>query len=233
MGIPAKQITKFMQAWVGIAGFASAGGTSDTITSALTTALNTAGNGGVSVPLQVGSGSTEGVNTAAGFNQTQIFQAANGDKLTDATGQEVYAKVTNSGSAWTLSYFSAPNGVETAYTMTAATSINFEIPYVFSFDHLPFTAIAAMIERHIAPDLATFGFRQFAEALTVTAANTLSSFTNTPNGVVTMLLVNGVTYTPLGSSPPFTVSGKVITWSAANAGFALATTDDVKAVYSY
>lgn len=230
---PAKQIEKKLQAWVGIAGFATAGGTSDTITSALTTALNTAGNGGVSVPLQVGSASTEGVNTAAGFNLTDVFNGATGQRLTDTNGNDVYAKITNSGSTWTLSYFSAPGGTEAAYTMAASTSINFEVPYIFSFDHLPFTAIAALVDRHIAPDLATFGFRLFAEALTVTAANTLSAITNAATGTVQQLIVNGIVYTSLGSAPPFTVSGKAVTWSASNAGFSLATTDDVKAVYSY
>ncbi len=229
----AKQVQKLLQAWVGIAGFSTAGGTSDTITSALTTALNTAGNGGVSVPLQVGSSSTEGVNTSAGFNVTNVFLGTTGLRLTDGTGNDVYGKITNTGSTWTLSYFSAPGGTETAYTMAAATSINFEVPYVFTFDHLPYTAIVALVDRHIAPDLATFGFRLFSEALTVTAANTVSNLTNTATSTLQQLVVNGIVYTSLGSSPPFTVSGKAITWSASNAGFALATTDDVKAVYSY
>ena len=125
------------------------------------------------------------------------------------------------------------NGVETAYTMAAGTSINFEAPYVFTFDHLPYTAIAAMIERHIAPDLATFGYRETSEALTVTAANTLSNLAYAPTGAKTQLIVNGIVYMPNGASPPFTVSGKAITWSAANAGFPLATTDEVKAAYAY
>lgn len=233
MTIQAKQIQKFMLAWVGITGFSTAGGTSDTITSALTTALNTAGNGGSAVPLQVGSATQEGVSTAAGFNLTDVYVVSTGDKLVDGAGNEVYAKVSNSGSVWTLSYFSAPNGTETAYTMVASTSISFEIPYVFTFDHLPYTAITAMVSRHIAPDLATFGYRETSEALTVTAANTVSNFTYTPTGAKTQLIVNGVVYMPIGASPPFTVSGKVITWSAANAGFALATTDEVKVAYAY
>lgn len=233
MLIQAKQIAKPMLAWVGIAGFTTTGGTSDTITSALTTALNTAGNGGASVPLQVGSASQEGVYTVTGFNVTDVFSGTTGQRLTDSNGNDVYAKISNSGSSWTLSYFSAPGGTETAYTMPASTLINFEVPYVFSFNDLPLTAITAMISRHIAPDLATFGFRLFSEALTVTAANTVSALTNAATAVVQQLIVNGVVYTSLGSSPPFTVSGKAITWSAANAGFGLATTDDIKAVYSY
>jgi hypothetical protein len=233
MAIQPKQIAKLLQAWVGIAGFTAAGGTSDTITSVLTTALGTAGNGGVSVPLQVGSGSQEGVNTSTGFNQTQVFLASNGDRLVDGAGNDVYAKITNSGSVWTLSYFSAPNGTETPYTMVASTVINFEVPYVFTFDHLPYTAIAAMIERHIAPDLATFGYRQTMETLTVTATNTLANAAYAPNGTTALLLVNGVAYTATGAAPPFSYSGKTLTWSAANAGFSLATTDDVKFVYSY
>lgn len=75
MSVQAKQINKLLQAWTGISGLSTAGGTSDTITTALTTALNTAGNGGVSVPLQVGSNAQMGVNTSTGFNTTPIYQS--------------------------------------------------------------------------------------------------------------------------------------------------------------
>ena len=231
MTIPAKQINYFLEARVGISGFSSAGGSSDTITSALTTALSTASRSGGSVPLQVGGATQEGVDTAAGYNLTPIY--AGPIRLTDANGNDVYGKITVSGSTWTLSYFSAPNGTETAYTMAASTSIGFEVPYVFSFADLPLTALTATTDRRIAPDPASTGMRLQQDALTVTAANTLSTLSKSATGGVFMLLVNGVAYTTAGTGAPVSVSGTTVTWSATNAGFALATTDDAKAVYSY
>lgn len=233
MSVQAKQINKLLQGWVGVLGLSSAGGTSDTITTALTTALNTAGNGGVSVPLQVGSNAQMGVNTSAGFNTTPIYQGGSKDVYLDAAGQEVYGKLTNSGSTWTLSYFSIVGTTETAFAMPASAAIDFEIPYVFTFDALPMTAITSLVNRHMAPDPSANGQRFQPDALTVTAANTLSALSRAYAGPYAALIVNGVTYTNFGASPPFTVSGMAVTWNAANAGFALATTDEVKAIYGY
>ncbi len=229
----AKQIGKLLTATVGIAGFATAGGTSDTITTALTTALATAGNGGVSVPLQVGSATQEGVDTAAGFNLAKVFLSASGKTLTDGNGNDVYGKVSVAGAVWSIAYFSAPGGVEAAFAMPAAASIAFDVPYIFSFADLPLRALTAVAERHVGPDLAAYGFRSQGDALTVTAANTLSALSQTAAGTFFLLVVNGLAYTALGSNPPFSVAGTAVTWSAANAGFALMPGDDVKAVYSY
>ena len=239
MGVPAKQISKFQMAPVGVSGFSTVGGSSDTITSALTTALNTAADNGGSVPLQVGSGTygsqAEGVITAAGLNLTPIYNSGTKLKYLDGSGAEVYGKLSNAGAVWTLSYFSLVAGVETAFTMPASASIAFEAPYLFSFDHLPYFAFMAIVERHVAAAAALSGggTRLFAEQLTVTAANTLSALTNTATATIQRLNVNGLIYTSLGSAPAFTISGKAITWSAANAGFALATSDNVSAEYSY
>lgn len=233
MGVKAKQIDKLLQGWIGISGLSTAGGTSDTITTVLTTALNTAGNGGVSVPLQVGSNAQMGVNTATGFNTTPVYQGGSKDLYLDANGQEVYGKITVSGSTWTLSYFSIIGSTETTFTMPAAASVDFEVPYVFTFDTLPFTAITSLVNRHIAPDPSAFGQRFQPDVLTVTATNTVSALSRAYAGPYAMLLVNGVVYTNFGPTPPFSVSGTAVTWSAANAGFPLATSDEVKAIYGY
>jgi len=231
--LAAKQIQKFLAGTVGIAGLSTIGGTSDTITTALTTALSSAGNGGVSVPLQVGSSTQEGVDVATGFNLAKIFASATGKNYTDVGGNDVYGKVSVAGSVWTISYFSAPGGAEAAFAMPASASIAFDVPYIFSFADLPLRALTGATERHVAPDLAAYGFRSQADALTVTAANVLSALSQTYAGSFFMLIVNGMVYTPYGSNPPFSVAGSTITWNSSNAGFALATSDDVKAVYSY
>lgn len=227
-----KQIQKYLQALIGITGFAAAGGTSDNVSTVIGTALNTAGDGGVSVPNQVGSRTTEGVNTASGMNFCPVYTAA-GVRMQDGNGNDVYGKLTFSGSTYTLGYFSVASGSETAFTMAAATTLGFEFPYVFTFEHFPYFGATTTTERHIAPDAVAYAFRATEESLTVTAVNTLSALTKNYVAPFILIIVNGVTYTNAGSSPPFTVSGATIAWSAANAGFALATTDDVKVVYSY
>ena len=238
--VQAKQIDRYLQAPVGIAGFSTAGGTSDTITSAITSALSTASDAGTSVPLQVGSGTpgsqAEGVQVAAGLNRTLIYNFGTTVRYLDGSGNDVYGKVTNSGATWTLSYFSVIAGTETAFAMPASASISFEVPYVFTLADLPYTSLMAMLERHVAPDSALSGgsgTRIFTEVLTVTAADTVSNLTNTATSTKQCLVVNDVAYYSLGASPPFTVSGKAVTWNAANAGFHLATSDLVVADYSY
>jgi hypothetical protein len=52
----------------------------------------------------------------------------------------------------------------------------------------------------------------YMEALPVTVLNTLPNLTNAPNGALIMLAVNGAVFMPVGPSPPFSVSGKTITW---------------------
>lgn len=71
----------------------------------------------------------------------------------------------------------------------------------------------------------------FSEALTVTATNTLSTLTNVPTGNFFELIVNGETFLPVGSQPPFTWNGKVITWQSTTT--TLNVGDTVTAVYSY
>lgn len=71
------------------------------------------------------------------------------------------------------------------------------------------------------------------EALTVTSVNTLSALSNSAVGTLFMLIVNGVVYTTAGGAPPVSVSGTAVTWNATNAGFSLATTDKVIAIYSF
>lgn len=71
----------------------------------------------------------------------------------------------------------------------------------------------------------------FMEALTVTLPNTLSNTTNTPTGGFTMLVVNGMTFLPVGTPPPFTVSGNTINW--ASPVYSINPGDSVVIAYAY
>ena len=66
------------------------------------------------------------------------------------------------------------------------------------------------------------------EQLTVSAPNTLSNLSQLPDGALFLLIVNGVTLTPLDS---FTLSGEMIVWGTGPFGVNLG--DTVIAVYSH
>ena len=51
----------------------------------------------------------------------------------------------------------------------------------------------------------------FAEPVAVTAPNVCAPLSHTPNGPV-LLVVNGVSLLPVGTTPPFTMSGTTINW---------------------
>jgi hypothetical protein len=70
----------------------------------------------------------------------------------------------------------------------------------------------------------------FMEMVEVTLPNTLAHLTNTPDGAFIMLVLNGRTFLPLGTSPPFSVAGQVITWLSTVWG--LAPGDEVNVAYS-
>lgn len=227
--LQAKQINKQLAAYVRVSGF-SASGTSDPVTTDITTVLSTAGEGAVSVPLQVADTTNIGVITT-GNNRVEIYDATTKLKLQDG-GNEIYGRLTESSNVYTLSYFTLVAGVETAYSF-ATTVIDFEFAYKFDFNRLPFASIINVKTRNVSDDPSNSGTGGLGivEVLTVTAPNTLANLTKTPNGGV-ILFVNGQGITSADSPAAFTRSGKELTWSATNAGYALATTDLVVANYS-
>lgn len=225
--VQSKQISKIISGSTAIAGF-SAAGASNNISTVLGTALSTAGSGGVSVPLQPSTGETViGVVTSGAANRVEI----NDGNLFTPAGNEVYGRVTETGGVYTLTYYSSVGGTETAYTLPA-TTIKFEFNYRFDFARLPadFAAIASI--RIVGQGGGATGATVKVEAIAVTGANTLALLSKTPDFTANVLLiVNGVVETSLGTAS-FTVSGKTITWNAANSGYALAVADKVFAQYT-
>lgn len=230
--IQPKQITKFLSGYVRVSAF-SATGASSTVTTPVTTALSTAGEGGVSVPLQVFSSTQSGVVTTGANNRVEIYDATNKLKIKDGSGNEVYGRLTQSAGVYTLTYYILSTGTETAYTAFSSTSIDFEFAYQFDFLTLPSAFAIGVKSRNVSDDPAgaAGGFTPSEEAIAVTATNTLAALSFTPLASSLVLIVNGKTEHCLDSPAPFTFSGTSITWSAANAGYALATTDKVVAVY--
>lgn len=230
--IQSKQIKKLMAGYVRVSAFSFPAASSGFITSALSTALSTAGFGGNSVPLANSTAENITGVITSGNNRVEIYKNSDKEKL-DYLGQEVYGRVTQSLGAYTLSLYSIQAGVETAYT-SAALSLDFEVPYRFEFKDLPTDFAIAIKERNTNDD-DNHGIagRLYKELLVVSAPNIVSNLTFTPNFTYEVsLFVNGKEETNVGASPPFTTAGKVITWSAVNAKYALATDDRVVAIYT-
>ncbi|MBD2437365.1 hypothetical protein [Nostoc sp. FACHB-110] len=224
--LKSKQITKLIDAAIGINGL-TASGNSTTVTSQITSALSSAGDGGVSVPLQVATSTTIGVVISSSLI-LQILDATTKQVLVDGSGNEIYGKLTQSGGVYTLSYYSLVSGTETAYSFSS-TSIYFEFAYRFDFYRLP---VSFALNKNVYDDyLSPTAAKVYTEVLTVTGTNTLSNLTKTPSTTSNVLLfVNNAVYSAIASD--FSVSSKTITWSAAAAGFSLDTGDSVVAHYT-
>lgn len=235
MPFPSKHVIKPLSAAVRINGF-SASGSSSTVTTPITTALSTAGEGSAAVPVQaVGGSNTIGIVVASPNNRVEVYASNTKQKISDASN-EVYARLTEASGVYTLSYFTLASGIETAFTFSSATNIDFEFNYRFPFDRLPADAIVSARARNVSDDPAAIaggGLTPRAELLTVTALNTVGNLSFAPaSNAVVNLFVNGESFDTFGgANAPFSISGQAITWSATNARMALETTDRVVARY--
>lgn len=235
--IESKQIRKNLSSWVRVSNFSVSGDDAD-VTTPITTALSTAGEGGVSVPLQpLGGSNLIGVHETTGqLNRCNVYDHDTLMPIADLSGNEVYARMTEAGGVYTLSFYVLDAGTETVYSFDGATDIDFEFAYRFDFARLPSNALIAINGRNVGDDPAATGGTLYQEAITVTV-NGQTSFTLTKSPTATFVVtvfLNGVAYQPVGGSPPISVGGtgnKTVTWSNANAGFATETTDIFIASY--
>jgi len=211
-------------------------GSSTVVTTPITTVLSTAGDGGVSVPLQVFTTTAVGVVTTGVDNLALIALNATKKPTADASGNEVYGRLTEAAGVYTLSFFTLVAGTETAYSFGSSTAIDFYFVYQFDLARMPRNAGVSVNARLIQNDPTASGgggsINKY-EKLTVTALNTLSALTIAPtSGTTIQLIVNGKNENAFGGgSAAFGVSGTTITWSATNALYSLKTTFDVAAFY--
>lgn len=198
------------------------------VTTALTTRLNTAGDGGVSVPVQAAT-TDIGVVTGTG-NACKVFQS-NGEALYDGNGNRVYARITFASTVYTVSYFVLINGTETAYTFTNSTNLLIGVPYAFDLFRYPRDAVTNTPVEDTIQIGGTVPEKVFSERLNVTSLNTISNLTKNPtNNALVKLIINGQVQTTYDNS--FAVSSRAIAWSSTNARFDVRTTDLVVAEYS-
>lgn len=238
--IASKQVKRIISASIKVVGVSvTASSSSVVVTTPITSALAIAGDGGTAVPLSVSSGyNVAGVITNAPLNRSEVYDSTSKKKIPQLpTNNEIYARLTQASNIYTLSFFYLDNtGTEAPYIFSSNSTIDFDFNYRFEFQQLPSDALISQIARNIYQDAAGgsgSGVLQI-EQLTVFSLNTLSQLANTPSDVNKVeLIVNGQAVDALGgTSAAFKVTGGVnITWTAANAGYSLETTDRVIAKY--
>lgn len=226
--LQAKQISKFLAGFIGLSGLAVTSANSVNVTSALTTALTSGGNGGASVPLQAAVANTTMGVIVAGDNEMDVFDNVTQQPVT-ISGQKVYARISLAGGVYTASFFVRTAGAETAQSINGTVQV--VVPYLFDFVNYP--SDSAIKWWNVAPASAGSGAKIKIEQLTVTATNTLSNMSALPaDSSIVVLNINGADIYPTNS---FSVSGQAITISAAQAtatGYAINTTDTVFVRYS-
>ena len=230
-----KQVTGVFGARLGSLNYNYPAAATSDITTTLTTLLSTAGRGGVPVPVQVSTGdNTVGVITTAPLNKILIRDNATQKPLADALGNEVYGRITEAAGVYSLALFVEIAGTETAYTPASPVAIDFYPHYRFEIEDLPANfAIATPVSVTDDPSEVTTKQENFTELLTVTALNTVSNLTNTPDDLANLtLFVNGQAVDSLGGTN-FTVAGLVITLIPAGIGYDIAPGDRVVASYTY
>jgi len=239
MAIDRAQLNWLQDARVSIGGFAGTAAASNVITSALTTALSTAGDNGVAVPLQIAGANALGVITTPPDNVAIVLDATNKRPLADVSGNEIYGKITEAAGVYTLSYFKLVAGVETIHTFASANSLDVFFAYRYDAARFPKNAGLVIGGRIINQDPSSSGGGSTvrSERLTVTATNTFSALTVAPTSATNIILIVGLngggeSVNPFGgAAAAFSVSGTTITWSAVNAGYSVPTTYQVTAVY--
>jgi hypothetical protein len=229
--IKSKQVSRLLQAFISLTSFSFTAGSSIVVTSAITTAASTAGDGGTAVPVQVFSTTTEGFLTT-GTNLVPVWASATKAKLVDATNNEVYGRLTEASGVYTLSLFSLIAGTETAFTLGSTTNVDFAVPYQFTFEHFPVGSLLLVPEKYVGDDPTATGGRARSEVVSITGANTLAALSVAAVAGYFFLYINGKEEDTTSGSG-VTVSGTAITWTAATTGYALATTDRAVAFYTY
>ncbi len=232
--LQAKQINKVISAPIKIVGLAVLGGVNfTTVTTAITSVLATAGNGGVTVPVQTsGDEYSVGIVTTVPNNKSEIYDSTLKTPVVDLNGNEVYGRIIYSVSDYKLNYYSLISGVETAYVTQSTFTFDFDFVYRFDFNTLPADYAVSTITRNVNLDPKGQNSIPIVESVTVLGTNSMSPLANVPvSPTKTILVVNGHEEYYLGGSPAFTISGATITWNAGNAGYSIETTDSVFAKY--
>ena len=186
-----------------------------------------------------GSDSQIGVYTQSPQNKIYLRDKLTGKAIVDGSTEnnQVYARLTELGGVWTLSFYSAPAGAETAFSFADHADVGKEFDYrwcetIQLANAMP-TAVVDVgesIDEILATSPAAHNHIQ--ESLVVAAnGQTVFTLSQTPKDPLDVVLsVNGLRYNN-GAGKDFTVTGTAVTW--ADPSFTLETTDRVVVDYAF
>jgi hypothetical protein len=183
-----------------------------------------------------GSDTNVGVIASAPHNKVFLRVAGTGQPIKDATsGTSVFARLTESSGAWTLSFFKLVNGTEVAFDTTGheivGQMINFRYCEVRQYANYQPTSIVYAGEGIDEYDASSAASHQhIQETLSIaTDEQTIFTLSQTPkDGNDVALAINGIHYI---NGTDFTVSATTLTWTSVE--FSLETTDKLVADYAY
>ena len=227
--VQAQQINRLLASPISVSGV-SVVGSSVVVTSDITTACNTAGNGGVSVPFQVStSSSVMGVITSGNNNKCMVYNYTNASNIQDASGNEVYGRLTQTSNIYTISFYSLINGTETAYNFVSTTLITYVFRYIFDFYRIPYDALISFQQFNLDQAVASVP-NKHRDNLVITTLNTVPNLSAPPIAGVDFF-INGVCHSTVASSPAFSVSGQIVTFNSSNASQSLSVGTELIANY--
>lgn len=160
--------------FVRIENVAVAAGNSIDVTAEITTALGTAGRNGTAVPVQPSANiDTEGVIVNAPYNATLMFDSVSKEVTKNqGTGNERYAKLTEAGGVFTISFFSRDAAGAEQPDSAPASNYDFEFPYLFQAHNAPAYAGISVTSRNVSQD-PDGGGATAAERLTIVTDNVI------------------------------------------------------------
>lgn len=205
-----QQMAKIIQsAMIKLTGFTFTG-TGAVITSEIGAALTLA-----TLPNQVSTNTgIEGLICAGAGNKVYMKEP-NGDFITDAQGNRVYARLIQNGAAFELEFYSHDGTSENAYTFASATDAEIVIPYRFSFPNFPVDALLLLQEFGVGDNATATDIHSTSEVLVIATQNVIPDLSQTPAGPVMMIVENLLYHELLGH---FSRVGQTLTWLPNAAG---------------
>jgi hypothetical protein len=184
-----------------------------------------------------GSDLQSGVYTSSPQNKIYIKKSGDSKYIADpATGLQIYARLTEATGVWSLSFFTSPAGVESAFDFSG----HDDAGDAFDFRWCETTQAANTLPTRIVDAGETIdelllnttitSHRHETDAIVV-ATNGQTVFSSALTGIPTdgahsELLINGIAY---NNPADYTTSGQNLTW--ANTLFSLETTDEIYICY--
>ena len=163
-------------------------------------------------------------------NLVEIWVDGTQDKLVSSSGEEVYGRLVDT--AGTVNLFTLEGDTETAYELPDDVELTAALPYVFSFDTLPLTALGGGAAGGLSQDPAGNLYVTSTLTLANAPAQNFAPLTIKVQGGDATVNVNGQVHEAVNGAFTIDAGGTVITWVPSVAGFAIDVADVVTIRYA-